>query len=367
MVHFILGTEAELIKMYPVMLELKKNRIPYRLVGTGQHDLEKSEILKLFGIKKPDFMLSRNALFTSIPRMFVWFFRMLRTYGKRSPLKNDPFAGDRGGVVFVHGDALSTLLGALIAKKNGHRVAHVEAGVRSGNILAPFPEEITRRWVSRIADLHFCPGLSYLDNLKSFTRSVRVNTHFNTALDAIACVKPKFPKIRIGDVKLPKKFFIFIMHRTENLLNGGMVKNVMALLEEMAAVMDCLFITHHTTEHTLKKLGLWDRLKADRRIHFLPRQSFSRFMKLLWKAEFIASDGGGNQQECSYIGIPNLILRRVIEGLEGVGKNAVLSRLDPAVIRDFFRNYRKHRTKANDFRVSPSRIIVETLFRLKLA
>lgn len=358
MIHFILGTEAELIKMFPIMVELKKKKCDYRFIGTGQHDLEKSEILKLFGLKKPDLMLSKNILFTSIAKMFFWFFRMLLKYRKRN---NNVFAGDRNGVVFVHGDALSTLLGALIAKAHGLSVAHVEAGVRSGNIFAPFPEEITRRIVSAVADFHFCPGASYLDNLKRYKKSVRVNIRFNTALDAIANIKPKFSGIKLEGIRLPEHYFIFIMHRTENLLDVKMVRKVMGLLMDYTKDRKAVFITHHTTEHTLKKEGLYDAIRNNRNITVIPRQNFSKFMKILWKAEFIASDGGGNQQECSYIGIPNLILRKVIEGQEGVGGNAVLSKLDPEIIGDFFMNYKKYRTKPNDFKYSPSKTVVETL------
>lgn len=364
MVHFILGTEAELIKMFSIMLELKKRKVDYNFIGTGQHDLGKSEVLGIFGLKKPDFMLSTNNLFTSIAKMFFWFFRMVLKYRNK---KYDIFRGDTEGVVFVHGDALSTLMGTLIAKSRGLKVAHVEAGVRSGNAFAPFPEEITRRIVSSMADFHFCPGPEYLKNLEKYKKSVRVDVRFNTALDAIANIRPKFGKIRLAGLKkLPEKYFIFIMHRTENLLDGKMVKEVIALLNEMTARDKAIFITHHTTEHTLKKLGIYGSVMNNRNITVIPRQSFSRFMKILWKAEFIASDGGGNQQECSYIGIPNLILRKVIEGKEGLGKNAVLSKLDPAVIGDFFRNYKKYRVKPNDFRYSPSKTVVDTLKKYKL-
>lgn len=364
MVHFILGTEAELIKMFPIMLELKKRKTDYNFIGTGQHDLGKSEILGIFGLKKPDFMLSSNVLFTSIAKMFFWFFRMVLKYRNK---KHDIFKGDKDGIVFVHGDALSTLLGALIAKSRGLKVAHVEAGVRSGNMFAPFPEEITRRIVSAVADFHFCPGAEYLKNLEQYKKSVRVNIRFNTALDAIANIKPKFGGIRLaGLARLPEKYFIFIMHRTENLLDTNMVKNVIALLNKMTKNTKAIFITHHTTEHTLKALGIYGSVKNNRNITVIPRQSFSRFMKILWKADFIASDGGGNQQECSYIGIPNLILRKVIEGKEGLGRNAVLSKLDPKIIEDFFLNYKKYRVKPNDFKYSPSRTVVATLAKYKL-
>jgi UDP-N-acetylglucosamine 2-epimerase (non-hydrolysing) len=364
MVHFILGTEAELIKMFPIMLVLRKRKADYNLIGTGQHDLRKSEVLGIFGLKKPDFMLSENNLFTSIAKMFFWFFRMLMKYRNK---KYDIFKGDKNGVVFVHGDALSTLLGALIAKSRGLKVAHVEAGVRSGNIFAPFPEEITRRIVSAVADLHFCPGPEYLKNLAMYKKSVRVDIRFNTALDAIANIRPKFGSIQLeGLKKLPAKYFIFIMHRTENLLDGNMVKSVIGALNRMTDKMKAVFITHHTTEHTLKNLGIYGSVRDNKNITVIPRQSFSKFMKILWKAEFIASDGGGNQQECSYIGIPNLIMRKVIEGKEGLGRNAVLSKLDLGTIENFFNNYKKYRVKPNDFKYSPSRTVVETLAKQKL-
>ena len=121
------------------------------------------------------------------------------------------------------------------------------------------------------------------------------------------------------------------------------------------------FILHPPTRVSLKKNGLYDDLKNNLRCILLPRQGFFEFNSLLRKAEFLITDGGSNQEECFYLGIPCLLFRNETERFEGIKNNVVISNLDPVTIESFVENYESYRGKPvlKDF--SPSNFIVNQL------
>lgn len=352
MIYFIIGTEAELIKMFPLMVLAKKRKIPYRFVATGQHKIHDSIILKLFRLGQPDATMYRGPEFTSMLRMVLWFLRCLL---RRKAFYNDMFPVKQGAYAFVHGDTVSTLLGTFIARRLGIRVAHVEAGLRSFNIFHPFPEELTRRLVSKFADINFCPGEWAYGNLPDRVRKVNIDQ--NTLLDSLRLIRKKFAEVKTP--KLPKKYSIFIYHRTENHLNHKLTEFVIRLVLEQAHKMPIVFIMHHTTENIMKKYGYMEKLKGNKRIIMLPRQSYPVFMKMLTKAQFIVTDGGSNQEECSYLGIPTLLLRRTTERTEGLGQNVILSKLLPEKIFKFYENFELHRQKTVNISTRPSERILD--------
>jgi UDP-N-acetylglucosamine 2-epimerase (non-hydrolysing) len=132
-------------------------------------------------------------------------------------------------------------------------------------------------------------------------------------------------------------------------------------LEGIAASFEVLFIRHPATGLQLEKLGLESRLADNPNIRLLPRLEYLPFIKAVRGAEFVVSDGGGNQVELSYLGKPTLIFRDEVEQREGLGENAVLSRLDPEIIRDFVANYRQHAREPHLPEHSPTATIVDFL------
>ena len=356
MIHYIVGTEAEFIKIFPIMLELNKREINYNFISTGQHDLSKSVIIKLFNLKKPDHILYRGQEFTSIIKIFLWFITTIWQSYRRS---KEIFNGDKHGIVLVHGDTVSTLLGTIIARLSRMNVGHVEAGLRSGNIFHPFPEELTRRLTSYFTTLHFCPGNWAIDNLGKNRKRIKINTEQNTLLDSLAHVKAHFEEFQLKNI--PSKYFVFILHRTEHLINKALMTRLIEILHEKSKGLQAVFVMHHTTESALKQHNLYDRVIANTNIITLPRQSYPAFMTVLWNAEFIVTDGGSNQEECYYMGVPTLILRKATERIEGLGENVVLSKLDFNIIEDFCINYSHYRKPTHTFKVSPSKLICDRI------
>lgn len=357
MVHFILGTEAELIKMFPIMLEMKKRKLEYRFIGTGQHDLDKSEILKLFGLKKPDYMISRNTKLTSMGAMLSWFFRILFGYDAKKAL---PFGGDHNGTALVHGDTISTLLGTLLAKRSGLKVAHVEAGLRSFNLLRPFPEETTRVLVSRFADIAFCPNAWAMNNLRKRKRAIKINTYENTLSDSLRKVIAKKADHEVFK-KLPARYFVFVLHRQENLFSRKFIPVILDKVVKASEHTHCVFILHKLTELALESMGLLEGLRKNPGIRFVSRLPYAVFTRLLASSNFIITDGGSNQEESYYLGKPCLVVRKETERTEGLGHNAVLSRKNIAVIDNFMNHIDKYRKPRAVPKINPAKIIVDTL------
>lgn len=365
MIHFIIGTEAELIKVFPIMVGLSRRSVEYNFISTGQHDLGKSEILKIFNLKKPDFLLYHGAPFTTIFRIIAWFFRMVYRYKNNETL----FKNDHEGIVVVHGDTVSTLLGATLGRIHGLKVAHLETGLRSFNLLDPFPEEITRRLVASLATIYFCPNEWACDNLKGYKNKVKINLGQNTLLDSYnlitAYLKKKSEKSKALD--LPERYFVFVLHRTETLyffLNKNLVGNLLETMVAWSRYIDAVFVLHHTTAKKIGDYGFKKNLTQEKNVYLLGRQSYPDFMQVLNGAEFIVTDGGSNQEECFYTGIPTLIIRKNTERIEGLGRNVVLSKLDFETINAFLKDYKNYKCDPLEYNQSPSEVVIDYLIDL---
>jgi UDP-N-acetylglucosamine 2-epimerase (non-hydrolysing) len=354
MIHVVIGTKAQLIKMAPIMRTMKLRGIKYRYISTGQHRDTMDEILSNFGLPGPDLALYSGVDITSIPQMLKWAFRILwRTLTRRKEI----FENDRHGIVLVHGDTFSTLLGAIMGKVAGLKVGHVESGLRSFDLLQPFPEELTRILTFWCSDYYFCPGDWAEQNLKRF-RGIKINTGLNTLVDSLRFALPAIESM--PDTDLPhRKFGIVTLHRYENVFEKAAISRLVECVERIANRQFLLFILHKPTKNNLEKFGLYERLSQNSNIEMRPRYDYLRFMKLMKAADFVVSDGGSNQEECYYWGKPVLLLRNVSERPEGIGQNAVISRYEPKVIDHFLDNVEKFRFPMPVVDRSPSEKITD--------
>ena len=165
MIHVFIGTKAQYIKMAPLLRRMDAEQVDYRLIDSGQHGGLTAALRAELGVREPDFRLGRNRDVVSVPQAVGWALGLAGHLASRSRLRNRVFGG-HGGVCVVHGDTPSTLMSALLAKRAGMAVAHVEAGLRTFRWLHPFPEEIVRVLVGRIADVLFAPGPEAASNLR---------------------------------------------------------------------------------------------------------------------------------------------------------------------------------------------------------
>jgi len=328
MIHIVLGTKAQLIKMAPIMVRLARRGLPYRFIHTGQH--------------------------VSLPQMVLWTAGILR---KCLVARRQVFGSEARGMVLVHGDTFSTLLGALMARVAGLRVGHVESGLRSFRLFQPFPEEITRLLTFRLSHVLYCPGQWAMDNLAG-TRREKVNTQGNTLCDTLALA---LAASRRRDHLPTGAFGLVSLHRYENIFRRERFEELIEILEELAERHPLLFILHPPTERQLHRFAFHQRLADNPQVELRPRYTYFDFVSLLEAADFVVTDGGSVQEESSYLGVPCLLLRKATERREGLGENVVLSLLDRDRIREFARDPEIHRRPAALSRHSPSDRIIDSV------
>lgn len=353
MIHIVLGTKAQLIKMAPIMVRLQKKGIPYNFIHTGQHRATMDEMIHDFRIKDPDKILYDGPDVVSIPKMFLWIIRIL---WKSVFRKQEIFGEKKKGIVLVHGDTFSTLLGALMGRVAGLRVGHVESGLRSYNLFHPFPEELTRILTFRLSHTLYCPGQWAVDNLASLKRE-KINIHANTMVDTLAIT---LQKKRRRDHVPEYSFALVSLHRYENIFKKERLEGMIQHLERIALKQSLLFILHPPTEKQLRRFSLFGRVAGNSNIECRKRYHHSDFLSLLENAEFVVTDGGSLQEEATYMGIPCLLMRKATERKEGLGENVILTCYEKSIIDNFVQNHRQYRRQPIFMKHSPSDIVIDS-------
>lgn len=359
MIHFVIGTRAQLFKMAPIMLECQKRGLKWRWVYTAQHKDTIESTLEIFGLPAPDYtVVNWNTEAKTTASMGKWFFSMVLSLGRSRKI----LAGHTGkkNIVLTHGDTFTTWFAALYAKLTRTKVMHIESGLRSFNWREPFPEEINRLITFRLSDYYACPGQWAVDNLKNY-KGVKINTGMNTQIDTI---RFGLAHADSANFKTPKqKYIVVSIHRYENIFKPKRFEQIIVELEKMAKEFKVLIVQHPATFIQIDKLGYRKRLEKNRNIELLPRLEYLPFVKAVKNSEFVITDGGGNQEELYHMGKPTLLFRNETERQEGLGTTAVISKLDPKIIVDFKKNYKKYQHPPVSDKSSPSKMIVDVLVK----
>jgi len=356
MVHFFVGTQAELIKMAPVMLEFQRRGMPFRYIESGQHVRAMREVRATFGVREPDRVIGARATDVATVRDgLAWMAGMgLRCLSRRSRVLREIFGGE-GGICLIHGDTATTLLGCLLARRAGLRVAHVEAGLRSHSLLNPFPEEIVRIICMRLAHYLFCPSEIAEQNLaKMRVRGKVIRLPGNTVLDSL-----RLAEAAGGGEGRRGPYALATCHRLETISSKRRLSRVLEMLRLASQAVPLLFVQHEPTRKAMARWGL-DGLAAGDRIETLPPQDYFGFVRLVRGAEFVLTDGGSIQEECYYLGRPCFLMRRRTERPEGVGENVVIGGYDRGRLEAFLAAYPRM-CRALGRPASPSAIIADVL------
>jgi UDP-N-acetylglucosamine 2-epimerase (non-hydrolysing) len=354
--YFILGTSAEMIKVkYLVSL------FPCPTVlNTKQHDLSIRDVLTHIEtpfVKEVNIgsrLLSYLGRLSDTPLWLVsrifgltLYFAKLKFVNLRNP---------KEVFIFIHGDTLSSGLGALVGRLFYFEVAHVEAGLRSRNLFNPFPEEITRRMNSVLANIHFAPGENYLSNLKNCS-GLKFSTGGNTFLDTLD-MKSLHLKTSL-DRQDP--YVVIHLHRLELLQNKRLLNQT---LQEVASLSEQFALYVIDENHFRLSFDNLDSFGQHERFTFLPKMSRADFLALCLNSEFVLSDSGGTQEELAFLGVPMLIHRKYTERFDGLGINAVLSKWETGSILKFSENYQNMRKETLKVTTSPSRLIHEIVLSI---
>ena len=347
MIVFVLGTSAEAIKVQPVMRRLKDRGVPSEIWATYQHTDALDAALRALELPAPTYFFTRGAKGAPIERpsqMVTWLaacFRALFKHKKalRARLGENP-------LIVVHGDTVTTVFGAIAARILRVPSAHVEAGLRSGNLMRPFPEELDRRIVGKLARVHFAPNAEATHNLR---KKDVVNTLRNTAIDGVLDTLTEEAPV------LQKPYGLVLLHRFEFISQGDFVAKTIETLNAHTKVPLVILTDAFSggpVNEALKNL-------SDPKLTPSQKLPYPEFVNAMANAELIFTDSGGIQQEAGLLGVPTMLHRQVTESPDGMDRNIVLSGWDLEKVKNFLVNYEELRKPLERPEQSPSDIIVD--------
>ncbi len=356
------GTKAQFIKMVPIAFELQRRGAEYRLIDTGQHGALIKDIIGKYGLDEPDVKLTKGEGVSSLLGGLGWFASLLWRYILRGSKNFEELFGSSYGYALVHGDTASTLVSTLVARRGGQKVVHVEAGLRSWDYLNPFPEELIRIVVMKMADVLFVPSEGAMSNLRRMKLEHRAHRiPDNTLLDT---VRHDLAEAGEPPSDLPARYCVVTLHRLETLYRRAALRRAVEVILDAHERAPVVLVGHHPTMRRLDVSGFGDRL-SEAGVMIKPLMDHGRFLALLQGAEFLMTDGGSVQEEASYLGVPTLLLRRNTERDEGLDTNVCLSRWDAQTIHEFFASYPSYRREpVLRTAESPSSVIVDVLENL---
>ena len=311
----IFGTRPEAIKMAPLALELeKRENIEAICCVTAQHREMLDSVLEIFKLK-PNYDLNimqpRQTLSSITARCITGM--------------DDVLDEAKPDLVLVHGDTSTTFAGALAAFYHQIPVGHVEAGLRTYDKWSPFPEEMNRKMVGSIADLHFCPTVSNEANLAKENITAGVFRTGNTVIDALQTTV--VDNFTFGEDILNKldyenrKVILVTCHRRENY--GQPMTNIMTALRRIAdANPDCELVYPVHLSPVVQEVAR-KHLSNHERIHLIAPLSVDEMHNLMARCYLVMTDSGGLQEEAPALGKPVLVMRKETERPEAVEAGTV--------------------------------------------
>ncbi|MDC7710849.1 non-hydrolyzing UDP-N-acetylglucosamine 2-epimerase [Vogesella indigofera] len=317
----VFGTRPEAIKMAPLVHKLAGNQnIESRICVTAQHRQMLDQVLELFQIE-PDYDLNimrDGQTLQSITTAII---------EKITPIL-DEFTPD---YVLVHGDTSTTFAASLAAFYRKIKVCHVEAGLRTGDMYSPWPEEGNRRLTAVLSTLHCAPTEESKKNLlrENFPESQILVTG-NTVIDALLVVKhklehdaqlkkqmqEKFPFIREGT-----RMVLITAHRRENFGSG--IVNICSAIKQLADKYPDIDFVYPVHPNPQVKGPVYDYLKNIDNVHLIEPEDYLPFVFLMARSTLILTDSGGIQEEAPSLGKPVLVLRDATERPEAVAAGTV--------------------------------------------
>lgn len=314
----VFGTRPEAIKMAPVVKALDKG-FDARVCVTGQHRQMLDQVLAAFEIT-PDFDLDLMRAGQTLTDVTCRVLTGMR----------DVLGAWRPDVVLVHGDTTTTMATALAAFYEQIPVGHVEAGLRTGNIFAPWPEEMNRKLAGAISTYHFAPTETSRTNLlREGVDPARVTVTGNTVIDALLYVRDRMQQDPVLSAGMRERFafldgtrriVLVTGHRRENFGQG--FENICQALARIAGRgdVDVIYPVHlnPNVQEPVKRI-----LSSSPHVHLIDPLDYVPFIALMDRAHIILTDSGGIQEEAPALGKPVLVMRETTERPEAVAAGTV--------------------------------------------
>ncbi len=310
---FVFGTRPEVIKLAPVILELKKYPNKYKVIlcNTEQQKELSNQTLSFFGLVA-DFCL--NVMRPN---------QTLAEVQSRILLKlADVYKNNEIDATIVQGDTMSVFCGALTSFYNKVPVFHVEAGLRSYDKFEPFPEESIRQMVSRIADLHFVPtNKAFYALKKENIAQDKIYLTGNTVIDALSCLSEHSlikaeQSLNKRDIDLADKIVLVTAHRREN--HGERLSKIIVAIKELSKKFsDYKFVIPVHPNPNVKNI-FYKEFDRTKNVILTDPLDYPELVLIMQKSKLILTDSGGIQEEAPTFGIPLLVMRYETERMEGV-------------------------------------------------
>ena len=354
---FVIGTRAQLVKIAPVLTLASTTGLDHVVWFTGQHNESIDDLKVDFDIESPFVYPDKQKEHASVLGLLAWlpgtFFRCRRFIADAAGSKG------MGPLVVVHGDTLSTLVGAAAGRAAGGRIVHLESGLSSARLFDPFPEEILRRLTFRLTRYALCPNDAAYERMRGFRGVEARSTGENTLLDCV-----RFALQKSADDVPEKGHFVASIHRFGNIFRKEALETIVDELIELASAAKLYFVLHPSTERRLHTYGLYRKLADASNVLLTPRMPYTKFLALLGSARAVFSDGGSNQEELSYLGVPTVLFRERSERPDGIGENIVFRHQIDSSLPDFAERggfeALKRASRLND-PVYPSKMTVDAL------
>ena len=307
----VFGTRPEAIKIAPVIRELEKNNDIFEVVTvvTGQHRELLDEALYLFQVQ-PDYDLNVMAKRQTLSEITSWVMHGL----EKIFLKEQP------DLVLIQGDSATAFTTALTAFYHRIPLGHVEAGLRSGQKYSPYPEEMHRRLITSLADVHFAPTALAVESLKaSSVNPANIYLTGNTIIDALLSIaQTDYNLEKVVDVRPSqgKKVLLVTAHRRESF--GMPLRNICQALKTLSEKRKDIHIILPVHKNPIVRETVNSLLANQSGLQLIEPLDYEPFIHLMKLCYLILTDSGGIQEEAPTLGKPVLLLRQTTERPESV-------------------------------------------------
>ena len=313
----ITGCRPEIIKLYPII-----KKLPCFIIHTGQHSDLAKMMFDFFKIT-PDVDLKLMK-----ENQDIWEFLSNAIFEIDKEVKKHNFKR-----LWVQGDTATALAGAIVAKRNNIKLVHLEAGLRTGDINSPFPEEINRVLIDQMSNILLAPTKRAFNNLQKENIKGNIYTVGNTEVESLNIIKKTLPKNR----KNIEKYVLVTLHRRETF--GKELEEIFKALKELSKDINIIFPAHPNpkVKEAIKKTNL------DKYVHIVPPLNYFDFLYEMKGCEFIISDSGAVAEDSPSFKKKIVIMRKKTERQEVIeeGYGILIEKMEKNYILKKIRQFMK--------------------------